>query len=203
MLHKLLERVEKIAKKTALAVAQHPTGLDEKIKDFETTVLLSNQRTGKIQMVGIVGLGGMGKTTLAKEFFNIKRSEYNNCCFLPDVRENSKSSLHSLQSKLLKDLNLLNEPIIDNIHEGTEMLRKFLSSSQVFVVLDDIDHEDQVVALLPDRNGLRNGSLILITSRDKDVLARSGVEESSIYELKGLDSKHSRELFCSYAFCHA
>lgn len=40
----------------------------------------------------------------------------------------------------------------------------------------------------------------MITSRDKNVLARSGVEDSSIYKLTGLSTQQSRELFCSYAF---
>jgi len=56
---------------------------------------------------------------------------------------------------------------------------------------------------LPVKHVLRSDSLILITSRDRDVLRRSAVEESSIYKLTGLPTKHSRELFCSYAFCQA
>jgi len=53
-------------------------GLVEKVKDVEMTVLLQRQ-SGK---PNIVGLGGVGKTTLAKEFFNQERSKYDRSCFL-------------------------------------------------------------------------------------------------------------------------
>lgn len=201
MLEKVMERVMKImAGKARLHVAKYPTGLGDKVKEFETTVL-RQQHTGKAQLVGIVGSGGVGKTTLAKEFFNRKRSEHSKSYFLSDVRENAKISLHSLQSKLLKGLSRL-EWHIDDSHQATEMLRKSLSSAPVLLVLDDIDHQDHIDALLPDIDSLHKDSFILVTSRDKDVLARSGVEESSIYKLTGLTPQHSRELFCLYAFCH-
>jgi len=200
LLDEVVKRVVKImSEKTQLHVAKNPTGLDDKVKDFETTILRL-QHIGKVQVVGIVGLGGVGKTTLAKEFFNRKRSKYDKSYFLSDVRENARISLHSLQSKLLKGLSHSDRQI-DDIHQGTEMLRQFLPSSQILLILDDIDHGDQVDALLPDRNVLHKDSLILITSRDKGVLRRSRVKEKSIYMLTGLSEQHSQELFCSYAFC--
>jgi hypothetical protein len=67
-------------------------------------------------------------------------------------------------------------------------------------VLDDVDKVDHVEALLPV-DVLHHDSLILITSRDKNILTRSGVQESSIYKLTGLNTELSRELFCSHAFC--
>jgi len=129
-------------------------------------------------VVGIVGLGGVGKTTLALEFFNGKRSDYRNSHFLSDVRENAKSSLHlwQLQRDILKGLTRSNQPI-DNIHQGTPKLKEFLSPSQVLLILDDVpsqvllilddvDHEEQVDRLLPDRDVYSSNNLILITSRD-------------------------------------
>lgn len=171
MVDKLVERVIKIYKtkktKTTI-VATYPTGLDEKVKDIETKVLLQPHR-GKVQVVGITDLGGVGKTTLAKELFNRKSPDYNKSFFLYDVRENVvKSSLHAMQSKLLKGLTQLDLPV-DNIYEGIEMLKRHLSSSQVLLILDDIDHVDQLNALLPVqvKEVLRSDSLILITSRDR------------------------------------
>ena len=200
MLKNVIESVLTYVKKP-LDVAKYPTGLDEKIAEFENKVLLPHlQSVRKPHILGIVGLGGAGKTTLAKELFNRKSPEYSKCCFLSDVRENvNKGSLISLQSNLLKKISgtVLQ---IHNKDEAIEMLKYHLSSQQILLILDDVDKVDQVDALVPNQTSIHSNSLILITSRDKDILTRSGVEKSSIYKLNGLNEQHSMELFCWHAF---
>ena len=82
MLEKVVESVLRKVKKTPLNVGKYPMGLDEKVTNFEKQVLLRHQQSGrKCQVVGIIGLGGARKTTLAKELSNRKRSHYKNSCF--------------------------------------------------------------------------------------------------------------------------
>eukprot|EP00253_Pinus_taeda_P034915 PITA_34915 len=145
-------------------------------------------------------MGGVGKTTLAKELFNRKRNDFNKSSFLYDVRERARlSSLNSLQSKLLAGLTQRTDPI-DSIEEGIKILRERLSSLNALIILDDVDHASQLHAFLPVANVLHSDSLILVTSRYKNVLTSSGIAESSIYQLTGLDDQYSRQLFCSHAF---
>jgi len=155
--------------------------------EFERTVLLQ-QRSSKAMVVGIVGPGGAGKTKLAQDFFNSKRSEYSGSCFLSDVKE---SSGISLQRTLIKDLTG-SEVQIDTIDQGKDELKMHISrfyASTCFhalIVLEDVDHADQMDGVLAVRDILGSNSLILVTSRDKQVLKRARISETSIYNLTGL-----------------
>eukprot|EP00253_Pinus_taeda_P033079 PITA_33079 len=198
LVQEVVQQVVEKARKPPLDVAKYPTGLDEKIKDVDRTLSLQRQ-SEKATILGIVGFGGVGKTTLATQFFNRERSNYSRSCFLFDVRS---KNLPSLQSSLLMELINLNAQI-NSVAEGKGMLKEKLKrdSQRSLIILDDIDHIDQLEALCaPVKDTIHVGSLILITSRNKDVLRRSGIGESSIYTLKGINTEQSQELFCWHAF---
>eukprot|EP00253_Pinus_taeda_P008855 PITA_08855 len=200
LLDKVVESVLKSVPKPLLEVAKYPTGLNQKLEEFETTVL-QKQETERVEakVVGIWGVGGVGKTTLAKAFFNLRRSHYSKSSFVFNVRETIKrNSVNYLQSKLLKDLADMQREI-ESVDEGVGILRKYLSSCHALIVVDDVDDASQIDALLSFRAVLNPGSLILATTRDKHVLRSSQVLESSIYNMKGLSQLHSTELFCCYA----
>lgn len=207
LLDDVVKSVLKKVPKPLLDVAEHPTGLNLKLEEFEKAefekAVSSKQEAERVgpKVVGIVGMGGIGKTTLAKAFFNLRKSDYSNSSFLFEVRENTrKHGINYLQSKLIRDLTGL-DVRIESRDEGIGMLERHLSCCRhALVVLDDVDHISQVKALFPNGNILGYDSLILYTSRNKHVLASSGVSESSMYYLRGLNPSHSEELFCSYAF---
>lgn len=201
LLDEVVQRVWKIFEKERfIYVTEHPTGLEEKSQELERTVLLRHHGDHGCRVVGIVGPGGMGKTTLAKHFFNSKKSYYDHSCFLSDIRESAgKGSLNKLQRTLLKSFTQLDLPIA-SIGEGIEQLIKCLRSSHALLVLDDVDDAGQLDAFLPLKDVLGSNSLILVTSRDKNVLKVARILEKSIYKLTGLDRPQSQKLFCWYAF---
>lgn len=87
---------------------------------------------------------------------------------------------------------------INTIDQGRDELKKRISRLNAFhalIVLDDVDHADQLDGVLPFRDILGCKSLILVTSRDKQVLKRAGISETSIYNLTGLDTPRPKTNF--------
>ncbi|XP_057850299.2 disease resistance protein Roq1 [Cryptomeria japonica] len=190
---RVVQVVQEKEKSIPLHAAKYPVGLAELVQDFER----SCSKTAGV--VGIFGLGGSGKTTLGKELFNRKRSGYHTSCFLSDVREShARGELHCLQSQLCKDLFPADQINISNVDQGIGVLKYRLGRARhlhFLIILDDIDDEHQLDALLPE-GVLGLGSLVIITTRNQSVLR--GADTS--YKMKGMDEDHAKDLFCSHAF---
>jgi hypothetical protein len=153
-----------------------------------------------VNVLGLVGMGGVGKTTLALETYNhaVSRRQFERHCFLKDVRSSEPSEL---QRKLLCDLGHHSEMQIIN-PEGYKRAFDALISQRVLVVVDDIDHGSQFAALIPDIRKLGPGGQILITSRHKDVLkhAMGAATWENVYDVPFLSKSDSRLLFNHHAF---
>jgi ABC-type cobalamin/Fe3+-siderophores transport system ATPase subunit len=84
-----------------LHVAKYPVGIESHVNQIN---MLLGTKMNDRRMVGIFGPGGIGKTTIAKAFFNSIAYKFEGYCFLENVRETSKhDGLASLQEKLLSD----------------------------------------------------------------------------------------------------
>ncbi|KAL3727517.1 hypothetical protein ACJRO7_032279 [Eucalyptus globulus] len=76
-------------------------------------------QTRETHIIGIYGMGGVRKTTIAKIIYNRLSHDFENCCFLSNIREMSKGNcIPSLQNQLIIDILKKNCPDIKNIDEG-------------------------------------------------------------------------------------
>ncbi|XP_054789922.1 disease resistance protein RUN1-like [Prosopis cineraria] len=149
-----------------------------------------------IYFVGIWGMGGVGKTTLARVVYEQISDRFEMYCFLANVRETLQTKgLVSLQKRLLSYLGI-NKKIHDD-YEGMKMIRKLFCNKKVLLVLDDLDDTSQLEKLAESSNWFGKGSRIIITTRNKHVLTSCG---GKIYEMKAMEKVESLQLFSKKAF---
>ncbi|KAL4580103.1 hypothetical protein LXL04_016281 [Taraxacum kok-saghyz] len=179
-------------------------GMETRITDIVSSLRIATDdlhRFGDVDMIGIRGMGGGGKTTLARAVFNKISFQFEGKSFIENVREISKASLFglkSLQNKVLSDL-LNNQGInTGSEHEMNKMLRRIMRAKKLLLVLDDVDHIDQLEAIAGNRYWFKPGSIIIITTREKQVLVAHGVK--LIYNVNLLSDKEAICLFGKYAF---
>ena len=66
------------------------------------------------------------------------------------------------------------------------IIKKRLCCKKVLLILDDVDKLEQLQALAGGRDWFGSGSLIVITTRDKHLLAAHQIEKT--YEMKKIKS---------------
>lgn len=84
------------------------------------------------------------------------------------------------------------------LDQALEDFQNVLGGLKVLIVLDDVDDGRKIRSLL-HLDGLGLGSLILITSRDKDILKGTSAYPL-VYEVKPMKRTVAQELFCQHAF---
>ncbi|MBA0870902.1 hypothetical protein Goshw_018516, partial [Gossypium schwendimanii] len=165
------------------------------IDDQKKTILRLIEKEDS-RLIGLWGQGGIGKTTLSDVIYNEISYKFEDSCFLLNVREKlKKQGMESLRNELLSKL--LNQAIhVDTPSIGSTLIQERLSNKRVLVVLDDVNDSDQIDCFGVKHFG--DGSKIIVTSRDRQVLKNGGVDK--IHEVKMLNKNDSLQLFSTFAF---
>ncbi|KAG6696963.1 hypothetical protein I3842_09G175800 [Carya illinoinensis] len=187
----------RILKCTFLDVAKYPVGLHSHIHAMSELLSVGND---DVRMVGIHGIGGIGKTTIAKAVYNLFAGQFQSCSFLANVQETTnRCSLVQLQETLLSETLGMNTNLkLGNASRGINVIKDRLCHKKVLLVLDDVNELGQLEKLAGDKNWFGSGSRIIITSRDQHVLDTHGVETK--YQVGGLSHVDALQLLSWNAF---
>ncbi|XP_016556284.2 TMV resistance protein N [Capsicum annuum] len=179
------------------SIAKYHVGIKPRIEKVKS---LLNVESGGVYFVGLWGLGGVGKTTIASGIFDEISSQFEGSCFLANVWSVLKKSelevLQHLQQKLLSQILKKDSVNVPNFATGDEMISQMLRFKKVLIVLDDMDDSQQLEYLVGKRDWFGDGTKVITTTRNLDLLSKHDV----LYRVPELTNHEALELFSWHAF---
>ena len=167
-------------------------GIDEPKRKLVSWALESNQ---KLKVMFVVGMAGLGKTTLARSVYEMVKEHFD--CHAWIIASKSKTKPETLRS-LLEHLGCSTEG--SNIVILMHRLQNFLQPKRYVIVVDDLwvkDVWESIRLALPDGNNNR----IIITTRRGDIANSCRDDDSiDIHKVQPLSPQWAEQLFYKKAF---
>jgi NB-ARC domain/Rx N-terminal domain len=157
-----------------------------------------------ISALCIVGVGGLGKTTLAQLIFeDISKDDHFDDTIWICV--STSFIVEEITRKILQELRVKIDGT-ESLNDLQKKVKENIISKKVLFILDDVWNDDQMCdwdKLIAPLRSVQSGSKILLTTRMKSVaemLARVLSVDQECLDLKGLEEQELLGLFNKYAF---
>nr|XP_043611781.1 disease resistance protein RUN1-like [Erigeron canadensis] len=173
-----------------------------------TSWLTDGSSSHSADILTIVGMGGIGKTSLAKYVFHLHSHTFDRSSFIEGINlrcTGNYNGLLDVQKQLYGDILKRDKLQVHDPHVYTSKIEKTLARVKVYLILDDIDSFDQLDALVGNK-GFYPGSKIIITTRNASLIDRCALFKSKVnpkhtkLEIKGLYETAALQLLRLHAF---
>ncbi|XP_008231441.1 PREDICTED: disease resistance protein RPS5-like [Prunus mume] len=161
--------------------------------------VLSALRNKMTRIIGICGMGGVGKTTMVIEI--IKKLQGTNKMF-DDVVMSTVSatvSIRKIQAEIAESLDMKLVEESESIR--AQRLHGRIKQKKILIILDDVWSELKLqdvgipFGVGPTTNQVHEGCKILLTSRNEEVCKVMGCKKDDIFKVQALNKEESWELF--------
>ncbi|XP_027340361.1 TMV resistance protein N-like [Abrus precatorius] len=196
-IEKIVQAVIKILGHKFSGFADDLIGMQPRVQTLESILKLSSEKDD-IRVLGIWGMGGIGKTTHVTVLYDKISYKFDACCFIENVSKIYKDGgIVAIQKQILRQT--LDEKNLEiSPSEISGMVKYRLHNIKVLIVLDNVDQLEQLQELAINPKLLFLGSRMIVTTRDKHILNVYGA--NVIHEISLLNDNDARELFYKKAF---
>ncbi|XP_037493766.1 disease resistance protein RUN1 [Jatropha curcas] len=210
LVQRIVNRVSEILSHMPSNASYHEklVGIDSRVEEVisllrveEVISLLDIDVNDRNWIIGIWGMAGIGKTTLAGIVFSQIKAKFDAHCFVSNVKQQiKKETAIVLRDRIIRSLT--GE---ESLKMGSQLLvlddwiLRRLQRKKVLIVFDDVDDSHDLDLLAGNCSLYRKGSRIIITSTDRQVL-KNVCHEEHICQVKGLIYEEALQLFSLHAF---
>ncbi|CAN1730838.1 Disease resistance protein L6 [Linum perenne] len=198
VIDKIFAEVESHLRASYALVTDELVGIDFHVEEVMRLLSLDSHSASE-KIVGIHGMGGLGKTTLAKAVYNKVSMQFDHCCFLENIRETlSKNDGElTLQNRIISEILPSDSKPARDVSDGIRIIRERVRRYRLLIVLDDVDERFQFQNIFGKLGDFSMDSRFLITTRDARVLEL--LQECKVYATEGMSYDHALKLFSKHA----
>lgn len=167
---------------------------------------LLNQSAQELQVISVWGMGGLGKTTLVRDFKSMfEINAYVTVMHPFNLEELLKRLVMQLHAESSKRMGATHLGVgstrgslfaMMGVEELITELARLLYGKRFLIILDDLSSTvawDSIMQSFP--RVIENACRIIVTTREENIARHCSSRQENVYKLKGLQYKDALELF--------